>query len=514
MSEIAMSEIEQLERILKSTPLVTSPSLSRFLRYIVEETLAGRGAAIREYTLGVHVFDRGEDFNPRLDPIVRVQARNLRARVAKYYEGSGTNDPIRIELPKGTYVPIFHYTVGQSTNGVVAQSEVEEALEEVTPSPAQPLAPAPIAASVMPAPPPRSPVAEPPAPSRYVVAVVVLLVILIGLTALFISRTHAAPGAAQPGVLAQDLYIQGRYALDRETELSLRESIVCFERAIAGAPRFAAAHAGLADAYNLLAQLGYAPPRDAMEKARASAARAIELDPRMGEGHVSMAAILEAYDWNWKGAEREYRKAIELNPALPAAHLWYGMFLRDQGRIKEAMPELRRAAQLQPSSILTTVNLAYGLLEEGNASGAMDQARRALEMDPEQPTAALVLASAAKAMSRHSDAQLALERASKTAAGNPRSLAMVACALARSGRKQESVRFAHELDELAKRQYVSPFDLGKVALALGDEDRAFGYFEEAYRQRSTGLIFLRNVRGHVRDTPRLDSLVNRLHMQS
>jgi hypothetical protein len=103
-----MSETEQLERILNSAQLVTSPSLSRFLRYIVEETLAGRSAEIREYTLGVHVFDRGEDFNPRLDPIVRVQARNLRSRVAKYYEGPGAEDPIRIELPKGTYVPIFH----------------------------------------------------------------------------------------------------------------------------------------------------------------------------------------------------------------------------------------------------------------------------------------------------------------------------------------------------------------------------------------------------------------------
>src|SRR5215467_1594528 len=114
MSE-TISEIDQLERILSSPPLVTSPSLSRFLRYIVEETLAGRGAAIREFTLGVNVFDRGPDFNPRLDPIVRVQARNLRARVAKYYEGLGMADPIFIELPKGTYVPIFHRRTTGST---------------------------------------------------------------------------------------------------------------------------------------------------------------------------------------------------------------------------------------------------------------------------------------------------------------------------------------------------------------------------------------------------------------
>src|SRR4051812_14544902 len=117
-----MSEIEQLERILTSAQLVTSPSLSRFLRYIVEETLAGRSAEIREYTSGVHVFDRGEDFNPRLDPIVRVQARNLRSRMAKYYEGPGVEDPIRIELPKGTYVPIFHKSVVEEEFGVREQA--------------------------------------------------------------------------------------------------------------------------------------------------------------------------------------------------------------------------------------------------------------------------------------------------------------------------------------------------------------------------------------------------------
>src|SRR5271169_4126147 len=89
--------IAQLERILKSPALATSPSLCRFLRYIVEETLAGHSGTIKEYSLGVHVFGRGDDFNPRLDPIVRVQARNLRSRIARYYSGEGTGDPIVIE---------------------------------------------------------------------------------------------------------------------------------------------------------------------------------------------------------------------------------------------------------------------------------------------------------------------------------------------------------------------------------------------------------------------------------
>src|SRR5215813_8487327 len=122
-----MSINDQLERILNTPPLVSSPSLSRFLRYVVEETVAGRSGAIKEYTLGLNVFDRGEEFNPRLDPIVRVQARNLRSRLEKYYETQGTEDPIRIELPKGTYVPLFHYR----TNGTVSEDLTREVSAEV-----------------------------------------------------------------------------------------------------------------------------------------------------------------------------------------------------------------------------------------------------------------------------------------------------------------------------------------------------------------------------------------------
>jgi hypothetical protein len=177
-----MLENEQLERILNSAQLVTSPSLSRFLRYIVEETLAGRSAEIREYTLGVHVFDRGEDFNPRLDPIVRVQARNLRSRVAKYYEGPGAEDPIRIELPKGTYVPIFHRTVAE------AEPSVTEAAAVATASQAAPEV-SPFATSVMPVPPPRSPIAEPRTP-RFWIAAVILLAILIGMAAVYLTQNH------------------------------------------------------------------------------------------------------------------------------------------------------------------------------------------------------------------------------------------------------------------------------------------------------------------------------------
>jgi len=186
-----MSINEQLERILNTPPLVSSPSLSRFLRYVVEETAAGRGAAIKEYTLGLNVFDRGDEFNPRLDPIVRVQARNLRARLDKYYETSGINDPIRIMVPKGTYVPVFHFRAPQtvSENGAAAAS-----------------------VSAMPAPPPRSPVDENrKGTPRFMLAALILAVLLFGIAAFWVGESHGErqrAGHAEGTKVSRDAAVQ------------------------------------------------------------------------------------------------------------------------------------------------------------------------------------------------------------------------------------------------------------------------------------------------------------------
>jgi tetratricopeptide (TPR) repeat protein len=511
-----MSVNDQLARITKSPPLVSSPSLCRFLRYIVEETLAGRAAGIKEQVLGLEVFDRGQDFNPRLDPIVRVQARNLRSRMATYYEGPGQADPIRIELPKGTYVPVFHHVgpVAEAPRGPTAQ-----AAPELAPGPVEvPVAGvAKASVSVMPAPPPRSPVAAnrqmwP----RFMVAVVILVVILAGITVLWISRTYAARGTGiKTDSLAQDLVIRGRFAMDRQTESSLRDAIASFQQATARAPRFAAAYAGLADAYNLLAQFGYIAPREGMEKAREAARTSLRIDPRLAEGHVALAAVIEAYDWNWAGAEREYRRAIELSPGFSAGHLWYGMFLRDQGRLQEAMLEMRRAAQLAPYSAMACVNLAYGLLAEGNYPAALEQARRAVDLAPELASASVALIRALRASAQTKDADAVLARARGFASGNPHALSLVACELARLGHRQESLKLVEELDALSRQRYVSPFDLGRVSLALCDGDRALNLFEEAFRQRSSGLIFLRGTKAAcMRDTPRFLSLLDKMHFRA
>jgi len=316
----------------------------------------------------------------------------------------------------------------------------------------------------------------------------------------------------EPDPVAQDLYIRGRYLMDRQTEQAFHESIESFDRSILRDPQFARAYTGLADAYNQLAQFGYISPKEGMDQARHAAERAIEIDPGLAEGHVSLAAIIEAYDWNWAAAEREYRRALELNPALSEAHLWYGMFLRDQGRLQEALPELRRAAQMEPFSVFTSINLAHAYMITGNFAAAEEQARHAADLAPGMATAAVLLSSTYRAQGRIAEADAALARARQISADNPHAISVLACAYGRHGHRDESVRLLHELELLAKQRYVSPFDLGSVSLVLGDEKQALDLLEEAYRQRSSGLIFLRDAKFvNSQRSAGFHSLVERMH---
>jgi len=479
---------DQLERILAKPPMASSPSLSRFLRFIVGETVAGRTEGITEHTLGVRVFNRGEEFNSRMDPIVRVQAHHLRARLTQYYAGPGSTDPLVIELPSRTYVPVFR-----------SAQPVAQAAEAFQPQAVEP----PHKEQALPAK-MRGPI---------VVTAVVAIITVAALASLWRAQASARHVKTRhdPNPVAQDLYIRGRYLLDRQTEPALRQSIDCFQQSAAKDPDFAPAFAGLADAYDMLAQYGYDPPREAMEQGRRAAEHALSIDPDLAEAHVALAAILEAYDWNWSAAEREYRRAIELNPALPAAHLWYGMFLRDQGRTKEALPELRRAEQLQPLSVLASMNLGYTLQMTGDSSGALEQARRVVELDPDWAIAHIQLAMVYGSQSPV-EAEASLARALTLATGNPHALSVLACTYAHLGKREEGLRIQRELEKLAAQRYVSPFDLGNVSLVLGDQDRAATWLEEAYREHSAGLIFLRNEKADTWiHSPRLLLLINKLH---
>ncbi len=493
------SVVAQMERILASQRFEASPSLSSFLRYVVTETLAGHGGSLKEYSLGVMVFDRGEAFDPRMDPIVRVQARNLRARLAEYYAGPGAGDPVLIDLPKRTYVPVFEPR-GATTSDVPA---VGAPLSEVVPQPDAEPPSAAIPGSIL-------------RQRRWTAwASAILLLVLIAGAVWLVLPGEVQTAAHQPDSQALDLYIRARQLIDRQSEADLRAALDTLTEAIRHDPQFAAAYASIAEAYNVLAQFGYVAPGEGMQAARHAAQTALNLSPLLPDGHTAMAAILEAYDWNWRAAEREYRRAIQLNPSIAASHLWYGMFLRDQGRIAEGLAELRRAAQLDPYSISTSVNLAYGLMLEGNFAAAAHEALHATQLAPSLVIAHVILANAYRAQSRDAEAEAALSRAAEAAGDDPHNLATVARAFAWRGRQEDIRALYVRLETLAKSRYVSPYDLGTLSLALGEENRALAQLQEAFRQRSSGLIFLRYAKfaKNIRD-PQFRQLIEKMGMSS
>jgi len=391
-----------------------------------------------------------------------------------------------IELPARTYVPRYPQPEA------IASAQTIALPQEIAP--------------------PEPPVAEPTHTSRRTVAMGVgVFAVAVAAVALLGGAGQGRGAQHDPDPSAHDLYARGRFLFDRQTEASLRESVDCFRQVIGRDPRFAAAYAGLADALDVLAQEGYMPPRESMEEARRAAQQALSLDAHLAEGYVALAAISEAYDWNFKKAESEYRRALALNPELPAAHLWYGMFLRDQGRLSEAMPELRRAEELEPMSVLATINLAHALHMAGNSDAAEEMANRAAELNPESPMADVLLANIYRSQSNMEDAEASLARALSLSTDNAHMLSALACTYARLGRRAEGVGLLHQMEELASQRDVSPFDLGHAALILGDEDRAANWLEEAYRERSTGMVFLvKEKSDSIQKSPRLQSLVKKI----
>ncbi|MCZ2074694.1 MAG: tetratricopeptide repeat protein [Bryobacterales bacterium] len=480
----------QLERLLASSVLSGSASLRKLLRYVVEETLRGHGNQLKEYTLGTMVFGRGEAYDPRIDPIVRVQARNLRSKLKQYYESEGRLDPMIIELPKGAYLPSF-------TLAPVLQEPV----------------------SVSVAPRPRMKWLWIAAMTVAAVIASLLLYSRGGLPMVSGRTVFPMPRELSLGFHspvdpdARTSYLQGLYLYERMTTAMLKRSISYFENAIMRDPDYALAYTGLADAHNVLAQFGEIPPSEAMPKARTAALRALELDPNLAEAHVSLGAILEAYDWNWSEAERSYRRAIELNPQLSAAHLWYGMFLRDQGRQAEALPELETAYRLNPTAQLSSLNMAFVYSARGDRNAALNQIHKALEIDPTCAKTYINLALAYHTQSRAEDAAAAFERAHELSAAEPRTLARLGAVYATTGKMDEARRTLSEVEHLAGTRYVSSFDLALLHAAVGHTERAVQLLERAYQERSAGMIYLRMEKiGELRSHPRVRELVSRMRL--
>lgn len=291
---------------------------------------------------------------------------------------------------------------------------------------------------------------------------------------------------------AYTVYLKGRYLWNRRTEQSIREAIACFEDAIERDPDFALAHVGLADAYCVLPDYSAYPPRDAFKRARDAARKARELDPFLAEAHASRANIRLLHEWDWAGAEADFRHAIQLNPGYAVAQHWYGHCLLYTGRVDGAIEWLEQALSLDPLSMIIHSTYGLALYAAHRFDEAVSSLQQAIELDPEFGLAHLYLALVHVERDRTDEALSSVETAAeRLGSGGGLVEATRVTVLACQGETEQAQARVGRLLEQAEAGTASPVTVAAAVGALGEMDEAFKWIERAYEGRDSLLRFLK-----------------------
>jgi serine/threonine-protein kinase len=313
---------------------------------------------------------------------------------------------------------------------------------------------------------------------------------------------------------ARQLYLKGRYYWNRRTPEDLRLGIEYFQQALEKDPQDALAYSGLADSYFALGPVGIGalPARETMPKQKAAALKALELDDTLAEAHTSLAVVKLVYDWDWAGAEQEYKRALELNPNYAIAHNWYAIFLTARGRTDEAIAESELARALDPLSVNFSDNLAghYYYARQFDQSSA--QYRKTIAANPKFAEPHVGLARVYWQQSKFEESLAELNQAIALSKRAPKLIAALGHVYAVAGKKEESLRLLRELERLAPQAEISPADFALIYLGLNDKDQAFVWLRRAYDKRDVSLIYLRvdPVYDRIRSDPRFTQLLERI----
>ena len=322
------------------------------------------------------------------------------------------------------------------------------------------------------------------------------------------SRRLAARGAVNPD--AYDAYLKGRFFLNRRSSKDISKAVEYFQQAIERDPNYAPAHSGLSDAYRMFGLQGV-PPRECMPKAEAAARKALALDDTLAEAHASLAGVLYRYQWDWQGAEREFRLSLELDPSYAEGHRAYAIYLSTVRRGEEAVAAARRARELSPLAMGINVELGTALVRVGRYDEAIEQLQKTLELDPKFARAYAALAAAYDGKGDRPRAVTVLEKAVSLSGGAPNP--WLGYAYGVTGRRREAMEILARLEKLSQKRYVTPQDFAVVHLGLGDKDQAFAWLEKAYEDRAfeilgfSGLLF-----DQLSDDPRFQDLLRRMRL--
>jgi serine/threonine protein kinase/tetratricopeptide (TPR) repeat protein len=308
---------------------------------------------------------------------------------------------------------------------------------------------------------------------------------------------------------AYHLYLKGRYFWNKWTPEESHKAIGYFQQAINEDPDYALAYSGLADTYISQAWFGDLPPGEAMPKAKDAALKALEIDDRIAEAHVSVAFANFLYDWDWQTAGKHFERALSLSPGYPNAHEWYSIYLAGLGRSDEALAEAKRGLDLDPASPGANQGMALQLYFARRFDEAIGQFRKSLEMDYHDAHAGIGLVYAAKGMYR--EALPEFEKYAELDRRTPRSIALLGYAHARLNERSQALRALDELRVLSKRRYVSSASFALIYVGLGEKDQAFTWLEKAYEERfRLPMLKIDPIWAPVRTDPRYADLLRRM----
>jgi TolB-like protein/DNA-binding winged helix-turn-helix (wHTH) protein/Tfp pilus assembly protein PilF len=315
---------------------------------------------------------------------------------------------------------------------------------------------------------------------------------------------------------AYEAYLKGRYFWNKRTREGLVKATDYFHHAIDADPDYARAYSGLADSYALSGdwEYGILSPQDAFPRAKAAVTKALTLDDNLSESHTSLAFIQDLYDWDWASAEKEYKRALALNPGYATAHHWYAWHLIVMGRNAEGIAESKKAESLDPLSLIISADLADALCIAHRYDESVEQSQKTIEMDPHFAVAHYELGQALEQKQRHDEAIAEFRRAIELSGGNTTFESNLANAYAVSGRKEEAMKIVKDLEIRQRQDSSTDASIALIYVGLGDNDRAMIWLNKAYQARFNPSILMRPVFDPLRSDSRFQDLLHRIGLSS
>jgi TolB-like protein/DNA-binding winged helix-turn-helix (wHTH) protein len=327
-------------------------------------------------------------------------------------------------------------------------------------------------------------------------------------------RQPAGAAPEEQSYEAYDLYLKGRYCWNKRTGDGFSQAVKYFQQAIEKDRNYSRAYAGLADTFSLMSTWYFGPQNELMPKARAAALRALELDDTLAEAHASLALIKENYDYDWAGSEKEFRRAIQLNPQYATAHQWYAEFLSWQGRFPEAFAESEQARKLDPLSLIIAADHASILYQSRQYESAVKQCQSILDLDPHFEHGRDIVVAFYLQLHRYDEAQRLIDEWTASDPG-PWPLAWKAVLYGRTGHTKEAEQVVAKIEQAPPSRHERTVTLLVAYAGTGEKELFFQTLQKAYADHSNALAQLKvdSVYDPMRSDPRFQDLLRRLAFQ-